>query len=83
MWSARYHVQSRRWGSCDAGQRKKITARLLPIARSAAGHERLSGPLKTSSALPFRADLDGSSARGPLRADVVAKVPDEWLAGNN
>jgi len=31
---------------------------------SAQGHERLSDPLQTSSALPFRADLDGSSAIG-------------------
>jgi len=28
------------------------------------GYERLSLPLQTSSALPFRADLDGSSAIG-------------------
>jgi hypothetical protein len=47
------------------------------------GHERLFGPLKTTSALPFRADLDGSSANRPLRADSVAKVPDGWLASNN
>jgi hypothetical protein len=33
------------------------------LAMSEMGHERLSGPLKTSSALLFRADLDGSSVK--------------------
>jgi hypothetical protein len=32
------------------------------------GHQRLSDPLNTLSALLFRADLDGSSANRPLRA---------------
>jgi hypothetical protein len=31
------------------------------LLRFGLGHERPSGPLKTSSALPFRADVDGSS----------------------
>jgi len=31
---------------------------------SVMGQEQLSGPLKTSSALPFKADLDVSSAIG-------------------
>ena len=33
---------------------------------SASGQERLSGPLKASSALPFKADLNGTPAHGRL-----------------
>ncbi len=34
------------------------------MGMSLMGHERLSGPLKTTSALPFRADLGSSLALG-------------------
>jgi hypothetical protein len=41
------------------------------------GHERLSGPLKASSALPFRADLEASSALGRF-----VPLPDSCVAAN-
>jgi hypothetical protein len=44
------------------------------------GHERLSGPLKASSALPFRADLDGSPARGRYVPILLQKSAGRILA---
>src|SRR5262249_45857984 len=49
-------------GAAEARLHCGVSLRL----RSGLGHERLSGPLKASSALPFRADLDGASAIGRL-----------------
>jgi hypothetical protein len=42
------------------------------------GHERLSGALTTTSAFPFRADPDGSSAKGRF-----VPIPDSCTAANS